>query len=200
MQILSTGATAACEVVRLGDELEPAPASIQRFYRRDEPLLAVDVEMPFAFAGRKSVAVGLTGARPQCRSAIGDNFTVDRSQLVTTKAQRRARPMHAAQQAYDRPHTYSITRGLRAIMVGANDEPVDPQGFDGMLVEINSDIAILELEAERISTDRLLIGVEDQHGGYVFATLEIEIQVYSGGAHRVEGRFALGGKGLCSAM
>lgn len=46
VQILSTGATVVCEVVRLGDELEPAPSSIQRFYRRDEPLLAVDVEMP----------------------------------------------------------------------------------------------------------------------------------------------------------
>ena len=46
VQLDARGGSVVCKISRVGRQLEPAPPVLKRFFRRDEPLLALQLELP----------------------------------------------------------------------------------------------------------------------------------------------------------
>lgn len=111
---------------------------------------------------------------------------------MITESHHHAGGVDALDAATDCTEMFSVARVLHAIMVGADNRPDSHVGFGGLLVQINQERAIIDIEADEITTNRLLLGVEGHNDNLIFTTLVIETQVISGSAYRVEGRFASG--------
>jgi hypothetical protein len=85
---------------------------------------------------------------------------------------------------------YDVTHPVRAVTISEDDTPASKQASDGLLLEVAKDQAVIELLPLRISTKRLLLGVEGRNGDYSFTTFELTKQTEVGSVFRLEGNFA----------